>query len=149
MEIITPKEYVGSLIELSQERRGDFVDMKYMTEARTTLVYEMPLAEVHRTKCPTLMVARREQHGVTWIRAKPGYQICYVLRRDTSAPGTPSQGVLPLPMLLTAHAYRPAGGDRLLRPAEVTQPGLRFDGVPVDRLQKERPCAAGHQGTAL
>jgi translation elongation factor EF-4 len=46
MEIITPKEYVGSLIELSQERRGDFVDMKYMTEARTTLVYEMPLAEV-------------------------------------------------------------------------------------------------------
>lgn len=47
MEIITPKEYVGSLIELSQERRGDFVDMKYMTEARTTLVYEMPLAEVH------------------------------------------------------------------------------------------------------
>jgi translation elongation factor EF-4 len=51
MEIITPKEYVGSLIELSQERRGDFVDMKYMTEARTTLVYEMPLAEV-RTRSP-------------------------------------------------------------------------------------------------
>lgn len=46
MEIITPKDYVGALIELSQQRRGDFVDMKYMTEARTTLVYDMPLAEV-------------------------------------------------------------------------------------------------------
>jgi Elongation factor G C-terminus len=54
MEIITPKEYVGSLIELSQERRGDFVDMKYMTEARTTLVYEMPLAEVQTDPPATL-----------------------------------------------------------------------------------------------
>ncbi len=48
MEIITPKDYVGALIELSQQRRGEFIDMKYMTEARTTLVYDMPLAEVRR-----------------------------------------------------------------------------------------------------
>lgn len=46
MEIITPKDYVGALMELSQQRRGEFIDMKYMTEARTTLVYDMPLAEV-------------------------------------------------------------------------------------------------------
>jgi len=46
MEIITPKDYVGTLIELAQSRRGEYKDMKYMTEARTTLVYDMPLAEV-------------------------------------------------------------------------------------------------------
>lgn len=46
MEIITPKDYTGDLIELSQARRGEFQDMKYMTESRTTLVYDMPLAEV-------------------------------------------------------------------------------------------------------
>lgn len=46
MEIITPKEYVGALMELSQQRRGEFQDMKYMTEARTTIIYDMPLAEV-------------------------------------------------------------------------------------------------------
>ena len=44
--MITPKEYVGSIMELSQGRRGDFVDMQYMTEERTTLVYDLPLAEV-------------------------------------------------------------------------------------------------------
>ena len=46
MEMITPKDYVGSIMELSQGRRGDFVDMQYMTEERTTLVYDLPLAEV-------------------------------------------------------------------------------------------------------
>ncbi len=45
MEIITPKEFVGALMELSQARRGDFVDMQFLTEARTTLIYNLPLAE--------------------------------------------------------------------------------------------------------
>ncbi len=44
--MITPKDYVGAIMELSQGRRGDFVDMQYMTEERTTLVYDLPLAEV-------------------------------------------------------------------------------------------------------
>lgn len=47
MDIITPKEFVGSLMELAQQRRGEYVDMLYLTEARTTLVYDLPLAEVH------------------------------------------------------------------------------------------------------
>jgi translation elongation factor EF-4 len=37
---------VGTLMELAQGRRGDFLDMKYLTMGRTTLVYEVPLAEV-------------------------------------------------------------------------------------------------------
>ncbi|BDA42753.1 Elongation factor 4 [Coccomyxa sp. Obi] len=46
MEIITPKDYVGPIMELAQQRRGEFVDMTYLTETRTTLVYNLPLAEV-------------------------------------------------------------------------------------------------------
>jgi GTP-binding protein LepA len=46
VEIITPENYVGTLMELAQSRRGNFKDMKYLTPTRTTLVYELPLAEV-------------------------------------------------------------------------------------------------------
>jgi len=46
LDIITPEGYVGALMELCQTRRGTFKDMKYLTPERTTLIYEMPLAEV-------------------------------------------------------------------------------------------------------
>jgi translation elongation factor EF-4 len=46
MEIITPDDYVGPLMELAQNRRGQYVDMKYLVEGRTTIIYEMPLAEM-------------------------------------------------------------------------------------------------------
>jgi GTP-binding protein LepA len=46
VDMITPEEFVGPLMELSQNRRGVFKDMKYLTQGRTTLTYEIPLAEV-------------------------------------------------------------------------------------------------------
>ena len=46
VDIITPEEFVGTLMELCQKRRGDFKDMKYLTPGRTTLMYEIPLAEI-------------------------------------------------------------------------------------------------------
>jgi GTP-binding protein LepA len=46
VDIITPEQYVGTLMELCQNRRGVFKDMKYLTTERTTLIYELPLAEV-------------------------------------------------------------------------------------------------------
>ena len=46
VEIITPENYVGTLMDLCQTRRGIFKDMKYFTQNRTCLVYELPLAEV-------------------------------------------------------------------------------------------------------
>ena len=46
LEIYTPNSYNGALMELCQERRGEFIDMKYITQDRVTLHYEMPLAEV-------------------------------------------------------------------------------------------------------
>lgn len=46
VDMITPEEFVGTLMELCQNRRGVFKDMKYLTQGRTTLTYELPLAEV-------------------------------------------------------------------------------------------------------
>jgi len=46
LDIITPEEYVGTLMELCQDRRGEYKDMRYLTQGRTTLIYELPLAEV-------------------------------------------------------------------------------------------------------
>jgi GTP-binding protein LepA len=44
--IILPKEYVGTVMELNQDRRGDFHHMEYLSEDRVLVVYELPLAEV-------------------------------------------------------------------------------------------------------
>ena len=46
MEILTPSEYNGPLIELGQERRGILLDINYLTPTRSTIVYELPLGEV-------------------------------------------------------------------------------------------------------
>ena len=45
-DIMIPKEYVGSIMELCQDRRGKLMHMEYITETRVQLHYEMPLNEV-------------------------------------------------------------------------------------------------------
>lgn len=44
--ILTPKEYVGNIMDICQKRRGVYIDMKYLDENRVTLIYEMPLNEI-------------------------------------------------------------------------------------------------------
>ena len=45
-EILTPKDYVGGITEICQNRRGIYVDMKYLDQNRVTLIYELPLNEI-------------------------------------------------------------------------------------------------------
>lgn len=45
-EILTPKEFVGNIMEICQNRRGIYIDMKYLDTNRVTLVYELPLNEI-------------------------------------------------------------------------------------------------------
>lgn len=44
--ILSPSDFVGSIMELCQERRGIFKDMKYLDETRVELHYELPLNEI-------------------------------------------------------------------------------------------------------
>jgi GTP-binding protein LepA len=44
--ILTPTDYVGTLMDLSQQRRGEMQKMEYLSEDRVELVYLLPLAEI-------------------------------------------------------------------------------------------------------
>jgi GTP-binding protein LepA len=44
--VITPPEYVGAIMELTQNRRGTLSNMEYLADGRVILTYEMPLIEV-------------------------------------------------------------------------------------------------------
>ncbi|WP_064610048.1 translation elongation factor 4 [Streptobacillus moniliformis] len=44
--IIVPKDYVGNVMELCQEKRGTFVNMSFLDENRSMIVYDLPLAEI-------------------------------------------------------------------------------------------------------
>lgn len=44
--IIIPKEYMGSILELSESKRGAYVSTQYLDESRAQIVYDIPLAEV-------------------------------------------------------------------------------------------------------
>lgn len=44
--IITPSDYVGNVMELCQYKRGIFKDMKYISDSRVEIIYELPLSEI-------------------------------------------------------------------------------------------------------
>ncbi|NLW06849.1 MAG: elongation factor 4 [Clostridia bacterium] len=44
--IMTPKEYVGPIMELCQEKRGNYLNMDYLSDRRVSIKYELPLAEI-------------------------------------------------------------------------------------------------------
>ena len=45
-QVITPQDYVGAIMELCQDKRGTFKDMKYIEGGRVVLNYDLPLNEV-------------------------------------------------------------------------------------------------------
>ena len=46
VDIFTPPEYIGSLMELIQERRGEQLDLQYLDANRCQMVYKIPLNEI-------------------------------------------------------------------------------------------------------
>ena len=46
ISVITPPDYVGSIMELCQDRRGEFINMNYLDPSRVELHYDMPLNEI-------------------------------------------------------------------------------------------------------
>jgi len=46
LEVFTPKDYVGSCMDVVQKKRANFIDLEYLDESRAIIRYEIPLAEV-------------------------------------------------------------------------------------------------------
>ncbi len=46
VEVVAPREYLGGLMELCQERRGEFVHLEYQPGERALLTYDLPLGEI-------------------------------------------------------------------------------------------------------
>ena len=44
--IMVPNDYVGSVMELCQQKRGNFMTMDYLDSTRVNIIYELPLAEI-------------------------------------------------------------------------------------------------------
>jgi GTP-binding protein LepA len=44
--IMVPNDYVGTVMELSQHKRGQYIDMKYLDASRVNLIYDLPLSEI-------------------------------------------------------------------------------------------------------
>ncbi len=86
VDMITPETYVGTLMELAQNRRGVFKDMKYLTKGRTTLTYELPLAEVvtdffDQMKSRTRGYASMEYHLIAY-RENPLVKLDIMINGD-------------------------------------------------------------------
>lgn len=45
-EIMLPKDYIGTIMELCQQRRGEYISMEYLDSTRALLIYHMPLNEI-------------------------------------------------------------------------------------------------------
>lgn len=45
-EIMLPKDYIGAIMELCQQRRGTYISMEYLDDTRAMLIYEIPLNEI-------------------------------------------------------------------------------------------------------
>ena len=45
-EILVPKEYVGTMMDLCQKKRGEYVDLQVLDDTRMELIYQMPLSEI-------------------------------------------------------------------------------------------------------
>ena len=44
--MMAPNDYVGAIMELCQNKRGNFIDMQYLDENRVSIIYEIPLSEI-------------------------------------------------------------------------------------------------------
>ena len=85
--VIVPKEYVGAVMELCNERRGSFDHMEYLSEERVHLVYELPLGEIVLDFYDQLKSRTRGYASFDYDMA--GFKPGHVVRVDVLVAGEP------------------------------------------------------------
>jgi GTP-binding protein LepA len=82
-----PKEYVGAVMELCNERRGSFDHMEYLSEERVHLVYQLPLGEIVLDFYDQLKSRTRGYASFDYDMA--GFQAGSLVRVDVLVAGEP------------------------------------------------------------
>lgn len=85
--IIVPNDYVGAVMELSQEKRGEFKDMKYLDTNRVTLTYHLPLSEIIFDYFDKLKSSTRGYASLDYELC--GYQTSELVKLDILLNGDP------------------------------------------------------------
>ncbi|MBP2637925.1 MAG: lepA 2 [Firmicutes bacterium] len=85
--IIVPNDFVGAVMELSQEKRGEFKDMKYLDTTRVTLTYHLPLSEIIYDYFDKLKSSTRGYASLDYELC--GYQTSALVKLDILLNGDP------------------------------------------------------------
>lgn len=84
---IVPKEYVGTIMELSQEKRGEYQSMEYLDESRVSIVYHLPLGEIIYDYFDKLKSATKGYASLDYELI--GYQTSPMVKMDILLNGEP------------------------------------------------------------
>jgi GTP-binding protein LepA len=87
LSVITPTAYIGSLLELSTQRRGSFVTMEYLDPQRVVLAFEIPLAELIVDYFDQLK--SRSQGYASMDYEEAGYREARLVKLDVLVNGEP------------------------------------------------------------
>ena len=85
--VIVPNEFVGAVMELSQEKRGEFKDMKYLDTTRVLLTYHLPLSEIIYDYFDRLKSSTRGYASLDYELS--GYQESALVKLDILLNGDP------------------------------------------------------------
>ena len=109
--IITPSEFLGAVLELCQARRGELVDMKYLTPTRAEVHYQLPLAEIIFDFFDQLKSRTR---GYASLDYEPwGYEVSDLVRVDLLLHGEPVDAFSSVVHREKAQTYGRAMAERL------------------------------------
>ncbi|PPD69033.1 hypothetical protein GOBAR_DD34094 [Gossypium barbadense] len=128
IEMLTPKDYIGSLMELAQDRRGEFKEMKYITENRASIIYELPLAEMVGDFFDQLKSRSKGYASMEYTFI--GYKESELIKLDIQINGEPVE-----PLSTIVHRDKAEGKKRMKAIGKVDVPQEAF--MAVLKLEKE------------
>jgi GTP-binding protein LepA len=91
LEIMTPKEYIGGVMDMLQKRRGQFINTRYIGEDRAIIEYSMPLAKVIVDFYDVLKSATSGYASVNYYPLP--YQETQVVKLDIMVAGDPQEAL--------------------------------------------------------
>mmetsp|Transcript_71580 Transcript_71580/g.132110 ORF Transcript_71580/g.132110 Transcript_71580/m.132110 type:complete len:714 (+) Transcript_71580:68-2209(+) len=135
MEMFSPVEYSGKLMELAQNKRGEHVGMDYLTEKRVSIKYDMPLAEVITDFFDELK--SRSQGYASMEYHVTGYRPNDLVRLDIRINGEPAQPLSTIVHMDDAQRI----GRSLTRKLKDLIPRQQFK-VPIQAVLGNKPIAS-------